>query len=319
MLLTMKHTPILVSGSLAYDKIMDYDGRFSDHVIPGKVHTLNVSFVTERLSEHFGGTAGNIAYTLALLGQTPLVLATAGTDFGPYREKLDQAGVDLKFVQISPEKLTASATIMTDASDNQIVAFYVGAMADPWEMDSGELPSDALAIVSAGNFDDMRRFPALYREKRIPFIFDPGQQVGALSADDLKNGMTGAKVVISNDYELSLIIEKTGWSEEDILGHAEMLVTTLGAEGSRIRVGEQILKIPPAVVRDPVDPTGAGDAYRAGFIKGLLEGWPLETVGRFAGAIAACVIELYGSQEHTITFHEAHARYRESFGAELPS
>ena len=310
---------ILISGSLAYDKIMEYPGRFSDHIMPGKVHTLNLSFVTENLREHFGGTAGNIAYGLALLGEKSIVLAAAGKDFESYRGWLEQAGVNLDFVRVVSDKPTTLSNIMTDRADNQIAALFIGTMAYPCEMNEEGIPADAFAVVAPGNIDDMRRLPALYREKKIPFIFDPGQQIPALSADDIRNGITGAKVFIANDYELALVLGKTGWTEEDILERAETLVTTLGEKGSRIRTREKIFDIPPALAKKVVDPTGAGDAYRAGFIKGLLADWPLEVAGRFASVMAVCAIEVYGPQEYRVSFSEARARYKESFGMELPA
>ena len=334
---------ILVSGSLAYDKIMEYPGRFSDHIMPDKIHTINLSFVTENLRENFGGTAGNIAYGLALLGEKPTILASAGRDFQTYRARLEKVGANLDFVRIISDKSTALCNIMTDRADNQIAALYIGAMAYPCGIKDDEIPTDAFAIISPGNIDDMRRFPALYREKKIPFIFDPGQQIPALSADEIRNGINGAKIFISNDYELALVLEKTGWTEKDILGQAEILVTTLGENGSRIRTGENIIapvrgsaplcarstrllaraasngvEMPPVKVKKVIDPAGAGDAYRAGFIKGLLANWPLEVAGRFAGVMATCAIEVYGPQEYLISFPEARVRYKENFGNDLP-
>jgi adenosine kinase len=310
---------ILVSGSLAYDKIMTYPGRFSDHILPDKIHTLSVSFVTESLSEHFGGTAGSIAYNLAMLGETPTVLAAAGNDFGPYRDWLERAGVELGLVRIVPESPTTFATIMTDRGDNQITALYLGTMAESCGVDAKQLPPAALAIIAPGNLQDMQRFPAIYRTKGIPFIFDPGQQVPALSADDLKNGIEGSKALTVNDYELSLITEKTGWDENEIVKHTEILAVTLGEKGSRIRTAEKTFEIPCAKTGKVLDPTGAGDAYRGGFIKGLISDWRLDIVGRFAGIISAYAIEAHGPQGHHFTFHEARVRYAENFGEELPS
>ncbi len=309
---------ILVSGSLAYDKIMEYPGRFSDHIMPDKIHTINLSFVAENLVEHFGGTAGNIAYGLALLGEKPSVLAAAGRDFQPYRDWLEKAGVNLDFARVIHDKPTTLSNIMTDSADNQIAALCVGAMAYSCEIKNDEIPADAFAIVSPGNIDDMRRLPALYREKKIPFVFDPGQQIPQLSADALRNGIIGAKVFISNDYELALVLEKSGWTEEDMLGRAEILVTTLGEKGSRVRTGKNVFEIPASSAREVVDPTGAGDAYRAGFVKGLLANWPLEVAGRFAGVMGAYAVEVYGTQEYRVSFSEARARYKESFEMELP-
>ncbi|OGY99695.1 MAG: hypothetical protein A3B13_01425 [Candidatus Liptonbacteria bacterium RIFCSPLOWO2_01_FULL_45_15] len=308
---------ILVSGSLAYDKIMEYPGRFSDHIMPDKIHAINLSFVSENLVEHFGGTAGNIAYGLALLGEKPSVLAAAGRDFQPYRDWLEKIGVDLNFARVISDKPTTLSNIMTDSADNQIAALCLGAMAHSCEIKDDEIPIDAFAIISPGNIDDMLRFPMLYREKKIPFIFDPGQQIPQLSADALRNGITGAKVFISNDYELALVLEKTGWTEEDMLERVEILVTTLGEKGSRIRAGKDVFEIPASSPRKIVDPTGAGDAYRAGFIKGLLASWPLEVAGKFAGVMAAYAVEVYGTQEYSTSFSDARTRYKENFGTDL--
>ena len=316
LLVTMR---ILISGSLAYDKIMEYSGCFSDHIMPGKIHTLNLSFVTENLREHFGGTAGNIAYGLALLEEKPAIFASAGQDFGHYRDWLVRAGVDLNFVRNVSDKSTTVSHIMTDNADNQIASVFIGAMAYPCEIKPENIPTDAFAIISPGNIEDMRRLPALYREKNIPFIFDPGQQIPALSAEEIRNGITGAKAFISNDYELALALDKIGWTEKDILARAEMMVTTLGKSGSRICTREKTMDVPPARIKLAIDPTGAGDAYRAGFIKGLLMSWPLEVAGRFAGVISAYAVEVNGTQEYRFTLAEARARYAQSFGAELPA
>jgi adenosine kinase len=310
---------ILVSGSLAYDKIMTYPGRFSDHILPDKIHTMSVSFVTENLSEHFGGTAGSISYNLAMLGEHPTILAAAGNDFGPYRDWLEHVGVELELVRIIPDQPTAFATIMTDRSDNQITALYLGTMAESCKVDAEKLPTDSIAIIAPGNADDMRNLPGIYRAKNIPFVFDPGQQVPSLSAGDLRNGIDGAKALIVNDYELSLVIEKTGWDEEEILKHAEILAVTLGENGSRIRTAEKTFEIPVAATDKVLDPTGAGDAYRGGFLKGLIADWPLGVTGRFAAIVAAYAIEAHGPQGHKFTAHEARTRYAENFGEELPS
>jgi adenosine kinase len=310
---------ILVSGSLAYDKIMEYPGLFSDSIMPGKMHALNLSFVTESIREHFGGTAGNIAYGLSLLEEKPIIFAAAGRDFEPYEQRFEKAGVNVDHVRIIQGKPTMLCTIMTDSADNQIAAIALGSMAYSANVKEDKIPADSFAIVSPGNVDDMRRLPALYRAKNIPFIFDPSQQIAALEGDDLRNGIAGAKVFISNDYELAQVTDKTGWSEDEILKNTEVIVTTLGNRGSRIRTGEKIFEVPAAPVKKLVDPTGAGDAYRAGFIKGLLMGWPLEIAGRFAGVIAAYAVEAHGPQGYRVTLSEVRERFAESFRMELPA
>ncbi len=310
---------ILVSGSLAFDKILDFPGRFSDHILPHKIHDLNVSFVTENLSENFGGTAGNIAFNLALLGAAPVILSSAGDDFQTYQYWLETKGADLSLVQILKDVPTAFATIMTDQGDNQITGLYLGAMNYPLPWTDRQIPSAELAIVAAGNTADMRRLLPLYRRRQTPFIFDPGQQLPALAPEDIRNGMTGAKIFISNDYELSLAMEKTGWREKDILNKAEILITTFGEKGSRILTQSEEIKIPAAETSEVKDPTGAGDAYRAGLAFGVLKKWPLLAAGRFASIIAAYAVENVGPQSQDFTLHSARARYAENFGEELPS
>lgn len=312
-----KHT-ILVSGSLAFDKILDFPGRFSDHILPDKIHNLSVSFMTENLSESFGGTAGNIAYNLALLGEKPIVLSSAGNDFYPYQYWLESKGVDLTHVRRMPKQPTAFVTVLTDNSDNQITAVYAGAAAEPCNVEDKDIPEADMAIVAPGNVKDMRRFPEYFRKMKIPFIFDPGQQTTVLASEDLRRGMEGAFAVIANDYELSLITGKTGWDEDEILKHAKMLVTTLGAAGSEIRTPEGILEIPAVHAAEVKDPTGAGDAYRAGLIFGILRDWALPIAGRFAATVAVFAVEGVGPQFHNFSFHEVWARYTKHFGEELP-
>ena len=311
---------VLISGSLAFDKILNFNGKFAEHILPEKIHNLNVSFMTENLSENFGGTAGNIAYNLALLDEEPMIVAAAGgSDFGPYRFWLESKGVDLSLVRIVNDKPTAFATIMTDLGDNQITAIYPGALAEPCDLKDEAIPATPIAVVAAGNVADMRRMIALHRSRGVPFVFDPGQQTPALSADDLRNGITGSNLFIVNDYEMQLVVEKTGWNEDQILEATEALVVTFGEKGSRIRTKKHSYDIPAAKVKEVKDPTGAGDAYRAGFVKGLLKGWPVEVIGKFAGVVAAFAIEGVGPQYHRFSFHEVMARYTENFGEELPA
>lgn len=305
---------ILVSGLLAYDRIMDFPGKFSDQILPHKIHTLNVSFVTHTLSEHFGGTAGNIAYNLALLGEKSAVLSAAGKDFEPYRAHLERAGADLQFVRAVPDKHTSFVTLMTDKSNNQIASVYLGTMAHRCALDAKKIQKNAFAIVAPGNVEDMCQLPGIYKSRGVRYIFDPGQQIPLLSKLQLQAGITGSLATICNDYELSFITARTGWNENDILKKTNMLIVTLGEKGSLIRVPDRTCKIPAAKLKKEVDPTGAGDAYRAGLIKGLLSSWPLDVAGRFAGVIAAYAIESYGAQGHRFTLDEAKKRYRQNFG-----
>ena len=307
---------VLVSGSLAYDRIMNFPGIFSEHIIPEKAHELNVSFQVDNLKESYGGTAGNIAYNLALLGEKPAIVARAGNDFAPYRKWLAEHGIDIARIEEDAEDRTAFASIMTDQKDNQITAFYMGAMRMPTKLVLEPLAGD-MAILGAGNIEDMRALPALFRSSRIPFIFDPGQGLTALSGEDLKNGIEGSQALISNDYELALIMKKTGWNEEEILTHTDMLVTTFGAEGSQAKTKETTVRVPAAKPKNTNDPTGAGDAYRAGFIHGLLKGLPLEQILKLAGLVACYTVETYGTQTHTFSKDELKARYKENFNEEI--
>lgn len=302
---------ILVFGSLTYDKIMNFPGYFKDHILPDKIHTLDVSFSVEHLEESFGGTAGNITYSLALLGEKPIILSSAGNDFKNYKTWLKKHGIDISKVKIFKNEKTAFANIITDQADNQLTAFYPGAMGCDY---NSNFFNGKLAIIAPGNIKEMQRLPKEFRDRNIPFIFDPGQQIPTLSADDLKNGIKGSKALISNDYELSLVMKKTDWSEKQILGNTEVLVTTLGEKGSRIKTKETSYEIPAAKPKNTSDPTGAGDAYRAGFIKGLIKKWPLEIAGRFASVVSCYTVEKYGTQTHKFNFQEVIKRYKENFG-----
>lgn len=311
---------ILVSGAITYDNIMNFPGYFKDHILPDKIQNLNVSFSVKNLKKSFGGTAGNIAYNLALLGEKPMILSTAGNDFGIYKEWLEKRGIDVSRIKIINSEPTAFCYIMTDqSSDNQITAFYPGAMRHPCIEGNinGMADGEQMAIIAPGNTGDMIRLAKIYKQKNIPFIFDPGQQIPTFNSKNLRECVKGAKVFISNDYELSLVMKKTGWSENEILKNAEILATTFGANGSAVKTKNRVYKISPAKPKNTSDPTGAGDAYRAGFIKGMLENWPLDAIGRFAGVVACYTVEKYGTQTHKFTFKSAAKRYEKNFNEKL--
>ncbi|MEK7098746.1 MAG: carbohydrate kinase family protein [Patescibacteria group bacterium] len=307
---------ILVSGSLAYDHIMDFPGYFRDHFMPDKLHNINVSFNIEGHSENFGGTAGNIAYTLALLGEKPSIVASVGDDFERYKTHLDGMGIDTSLIRIEPNLETAFAYILTDKGDNQIAAFHPGAGKEAY---ASEIPmkKGVLAIISAGCIADVQSFPEKFRQAGVKFMFDPGQSIPALSGDDLKNGITGAEAVFANDYEFTLIEFKTGWKAEDILKVANVLVITLGEAGSRVitKDGEvRVSAIPAQAVKDP---TGAGDGYRAGYIKGTIAGMKPAACAQLGSACATYVVENVGTQGHTFTMEELRKRYEVSYGEAL--
>jgi adenosine kinase len=290
---------IFVSGSLAYDRIMDFPGRFSDHILPDKIHILNVCFTVNGLKEKFGGTAGNIAYSLALLGEQPKILATAGKDFGRYETWLREHRLSLQGIRCVSEELTAGAYITTDQADNQITGFNPGAMKYPslFKFD-GVDPQRALAIVAPGNLEDMSTYAHIYKEKNIPYIFDPGQNIPEFSGDRLLEMITGSSVLISNDYELEMIMRATGFDKDQLLGHAESIITTLGENGSVIRTRGQEVKILAARASQVMDPTGAGDAYRAGVIKGLVLRRSMLDAARIGAVCASYAVEHHGTQEH---------------------
>ncbi len=316
---------ILVTGSIAYDRIMNFPGFFKNVILPEKIHILNVSFLVKGLKESFGGTAGNIAYNLSLLGLRPSLLANVGAkDFLPYQKWLLKNKIDTSKVKILPNQQTASAYIITDQADNQIAGFFPGAMLKPvvanskWQIANGKYQ---LAVVSAQNPTDMVKLPTIFKFRKIPYIFDPGQQTTSLSSLQLKQAIVGSKVLIGNDYEISLIINKTGWAAKKLLTKTEILVTTLGAKGSVIQYRDpsvakgdlRMTRIPPAKPKNSSDPTGAGDAYRAGLIYGLVNGWPLAKAGRLAGLVAVYTVERYGTQTHRFVWSELKKRYRQNF------
>jgi len=307
---------IYVSGSLAFDRIMTFQGNFRDHILMDKLHMLNVSFMVDSMDERRGGCAGNIAYSLALLGERPIIVAAAGRDFDSYGLALAQAGLPLDGIRIVPEVFTALCYITTDLDSNQITGFYPGAMSTPSDYAFPGLNAEKdIAIVSPGNVDDMRRLPAFYREHGVRYIYDPGQQLPVLSGDDIINAIAGSFALITNDYELNMICRATGTSEDELIGRALWLVTTLGAKGAHVRGADGTDEHIPAVpVEKVMDPTGAGDAQRAGLLKGLALGLSVPDAARFGAISASYAIEKLGTQEHAYTPEQFRQRYEKAFG-----
>jgi len=300
---------IIVTGSLAYDRIMDFPGKFADHILPEKIHVLNVSFHVNNLLEKLGGTAGNIAYALRLLGEAPVIVAAIGHDYHRYFEWLDKNSIPYDNIMIIEDELTAGAYITTDQSDNQITGFHPGAMKHPTSYDLDRLdPQDSLLIVSAGNLEDMRRYSLDCRAKGIGYIFDPGQSLPMWQGEDLIECIDGARILISNDYELDLIMSSTGTSRKELLEKTEVIITTLGENGSRIVTAAVEINIPPAMPKTVKDPTGAGDAYRAGLIKGMVEGKEWKQCGLLGSVCASFAVECYGTQDYRFSPDEFAAR-----------
>ena len=309
-------TTIGVTGSVAYDHIMSFPGRFKDHILPDKLHILNVSFLVQDLRRQRGGCAANIAYAMALHGLQPELVAAVGSDFADYREWLSERGVGMAGVAVHDDLLTASCFITTDKDNNQITGFYPGAMAHAAQNTlAGLAQKPGWGTISPNDPAAMKAYPAECRELGIDFLYDPGQQVIALSGEELLDGVTGAKVVVANDYEAAIISEKTGKSREQLLEHCEALVVTLGEKGSHVlRAGQPTLEIPPAPVKEAVDPTGAGDAFRGGLVKGLVAGADWETAGRLGALTASYCVEVHGTSAYSFTAASFAERFESAFG-----
>ena len=304
---------IYVFGSVAYDRIMNFDGLFADHILPDKIHMLNVCFFIERLEEKLGGTAGNIAHSLALLGEKPIILSTVGKDFDRYEKVLKKQGLPLEGIRVMDEFFTPSAHITTDQSDNQITGFHPGAMMHPCQYDFSHIdPENDIAIISPGNKEDMMNLPKFFRENGIKYIFDPGQQITIFSGEEMLECIEGAHMLVSNDYELELIKNATGLSKEDLLKKCDYVITTLAENGSRIDNGAPV-EIGVATPVEVADPTGCGDAFRAGLIKGMIDGKSIEEAAKLGAVAASFCVEKYGTREHSFTQEEFDARYAEAF------
>lgn len=296
---------IIVSGSLAYDRIMDFPGHFADHILPEKIHVLNICFQVNGLKEKFGGTAGNIAYSLTLMGENPIISATIGHDYHRYFEGLRKHGISTDSIRIIEDDFTASAYITTDLADNQITGFNPGAMKYSSNLDFESLdPEDTILIISPGNLEDMVNYPRSCREKGIDYIFDPGQALPMLDPRDLTAAIDGCRILISNDYELDLIMNKTGLNKKDLLSKAKVIITTLGEEGSLLSTEGGEVRIPAGRARKVVDPTGAGDSFRGGLISGLAKGLNIERCARLGSTCASFAVECYGTQEYRFSADE---------------
>lgn len=308
---------IYVSGSLAFDRIMTFPGNFQDHILMDKLHMLNVSFMVDRMEERNGGCAGNIAYSLALLGEKPVIVSSAGRDFDGYAARLEELGLPLDGIRRDPAVFTALCYITTDMNSNQITGFYPGAMNVPSDYTFPDLDAEKdIAIISPGNVEDMCRLPAFFRNHGVPYIFDPGQQLPVLSGADLREAIEGSFACITNDYELNMICKATGMTEDELLGRTLWLVTTLGAAGCRVRGADGTdVRVASVPVERVVDPTGAGDAQRAGLIKGLAAGLAMPEAARLGSVSASFAIERMGTQEHNYTPRDFQKRYESAFGA----
>jgi len=307
---------IHLSGSLAFDRIMTFPDYFENHILPEKLHFLNVSFPIDRLEEKMGGTAGNIAYSLALLNEPSAIYSTAGKDFSDYGRRLSRMGINLHGVKIDENDFTACCYIMTDRNSNQINAFSPSAMKQPaFPEKTPAVKKEDWALVAPGNVDDMVNLPAFYRENGIPYIFDPGQQITVLGGEQLASGLSGAYVLIGNDYEIERIEKMTGFAREAILDRVEYLIVTFGSKGSVIlHKGDNPYEVPAVAAAAVSDPTGAGDAYRSGLLKGLHSGMGIAFSARLGAVAASFCVEKYGTQLHHFTADSFRERYETAFG-----
>jgi adenosine kinase len=300
---------IIVSGSLAYDRIMDFPGYFSDHILPEKIHMLNVAFQVDSIKEKFGGTAGNIAYALSLLGEQPVISGTIGHDYHRYFEWFVKNGIATGNIKVIENELTAGAYITTDKADNQITGFHPGAMKYSAELDFEKLnPKETIVTVSPGNLDDMREYPRLCKARGIDYIFDPGQSLPVLSAETLCQSIEGCLILIANDYELELITNKTGLKKAALLKMARNIIVTQGEHGSLVSTQDEEFKIPAVKPKKAVDPTGAGDAYRGGLISGLVHGKSIKDSARMGSVSASFCVEVYGTQDYRFSKTEFNER-----------
>jgi adenosine kinase len=305
---------IVITGSLAYDHIMTFPGSFQDHIIPDKVTVLSVSFLFDSLRRDRGGVAGNVAYSLALLGERPAVVGAGGADFQEYRAACEHVGVDMRHVVDVPSELTGSSFMTTDLAGNQIAGFYPGASAHACELSVRDLGRDAVfGFVGPTTLDAMRRHAREFAEAGCRMVYDPSQQVVSLPEEDLLEGIENAWAVIGSDYEMAVISQKTGLSVDDLSDRVAFIGVTFGQFGSELRFEGRRVAVPAAPVDHIGDPTGGGDAYRAGLFKGLLLGLPLEVAGRIGSLAATYSVERHGPQEQTYTAEEFVDRFERTF------
>lgn len=322
---------IVVTGSIAYDYIMSFPGRFREHILPERIESLSLSFLVDSMHKRRGGCAPNIAYSLALLGERPRVMGTVGQDFAEYRAWLEEQGIDTSAIKEIEEEFTASFFVSTDQENNQIASFYTGAMAQAHTLSfkDQDYSTVDIAIISPNDPQAMIQYARECQDLGIPYVYDPSQQIVRLSGEELREGVRGASMLILNEYEYEMFQKKAGLSEAEILTLTKTIVVTKGERGSTIITLNcepedltglpdarrlRVIDIPAVPPRCVSDPTGVGDAYRAGVIKGLVRGYSWETIGRLASLASTYVIETHGPQSHRYTPSEFVARYREHFG-----
>lgn len=314
---------IIVTGSLAYDFIMDFPGNFADNIDPSKLHILNLSFLVNTLKKEKGGTAGNIAYSLSLLNTPVSIVGAVGEDFAEYKKFLDKSGIDTSQIKIIKNEFTSQAFITTDKKDNQITAFYPGAMSNlpkvyPLGINlKGVTLKSTFVVISPNHPQSMIKFAKSCQKLKIPYMFDPGMQLPRLTDHEILSGIKGAEILIGNDYEMGLIKTRLRLTNADLLKLTKIIITTLGEKGSIITTQEESTNIKAGKVKGVLDPTGAGDAYRSGFMAGFIRGFALKVCGQM-GSIASCyAVEKYGTTNHTFSKTNFCQRYAENFNEEI--
>ena len=308
---------LVITGSIAFDYLMSFPGRFTEHFLPEHMHRVSLSFLVDSMDKRRGGCGPNIAYTLALLGERPLLMATAGQDFGDYRAWMEGAGIDTSLVRVVPDKFTASFFCSTDQANNQIASFYTGAMANAAELSFrtvAGLRGEGLVIISPNDPDAMVQYAQECSALGIRYIWDPGQQCARMDGQQLKEGITGAFMVIVNDYEFELLRQKTGMSEGDVQQEVEVLVITRGEHGSTVLSRGARHDVPAVRPARLADPTGVGDAFRGGFMKGLATAAPYEDCARLGSVAATYALEHLGGTSHAYTIEEFNVRLAEAYG-----
>ena len=309
---------LIVTGSIAFDYLMSFPGKFTEHLLPEHMQRVSLSFLVDTMDKRRGGCAPNIAYTLALLGERPHLMATAGQDFTDYGAWLNAAGVDTSLVKVIGNKFTASFFCSTDEANNQIASFYTGAMANAGELSFRTvegLAADGLVIISPNDPEAMVQYAEECSTMGIKYIWDPGQQCARMDGAQLKDGIVGAHIVICNDYEFELIRQKTGMQEADVLAVASMLIITRGEHGSTVITRDSRIDVPAVPPDRIVDPTGVGDAFRGGLMKGLASGRSLEVSAKMGSVAATWALEHLGGTSHAYTWPEFVQRYEAHFGA----
>jgi adenosine kinase len=305
---------LVITGSIAYDYLMNFPGRFRDHILPDQLDRISLSFLVDTMIRQRGGIAANIAYTLGLLGEKPIVMATVGQDFDEYRAWLEEHGVDTSAIKVMPDLFTASFFVNTDENNSQIASFYAGAMARAHELRFSDLPQKPeLVVISPNDPQAMIQYVKECNHLQIPYLYDPSQQIVRLEANDLIEGMEGCLALLANDYELGLIVEKTGFDLETISQFATFIIITRGEHGADLYTADDFITIPAIPPKHIADPTGVGDAFRGGFLKGYLHGLTLERCGQMGTLAATYCLENSGTQGHHFDLTAFINRFREYF------